>query len=181
MPSIQSFSRALYHECALRLASPTDGLQFSLILSTTHNLIIIHLNVVCFPTLCCCICLTYILCGGEKKTTFRFLLSKNPLTDILVEILMGLAVNMCDEFSMFNRKSSQIIYRYFDILIFDIVVLMLSNYRCNPIILKSIFLYVGFLDTVLDTILKILCISGIQDCKLWFRVFTLSNSTIFQV
>lgn len=94
---------------------------------------------------------------------------------------MGLAVNMCDEFSMFNRKSSQSIYRFFDILIFDIAVLMLSNCRCNPIILKSILLHVGFLDTILDTILKIFRISGIQDCKLWFRVFTLSNSTIFQV
>lgn len=61
---------------------------------------------------------------------------------------MGLAVNMCDEFSMFTRKSSQSIYRFFDILIFDIVVLMLSSCRCNPIILKSILLHVGFLDTI---------------------------------
>ena len=60
--------------------------------------------------------------GGWGETTFRFLLFKNPLTDILVEILMGLAVDMRDEFSMFNRKSSQSTYRYFDILNFDIVV-----------------------------------------------------------
>ena len=93
--------------------------------------------------------------GGRNN--FKFLLfknpltemkKKNPLTDILVEILMGLAVNMCDEFSMFTRKSSQSIYRFFDILIFDIVVLMLSSCRCNPIILKSILLHVGFLDTI---------------------------------
>lgn len=76
VPSIQSFSRAPYHECAWRLASPIDGLQFSLILSTTHNLIIIHPNVVCFPTLCCCICLTYILCGEKQQPPSGFYFSK---------------------------------------------------------------------------------------------------------
>lgn len=93
---------------------------------------------------CVAVSVSPIFFVGKTTTTFRFYFSKNPC-DILVEILMGLAVSMCDEFSMFSRKPSQSICRYVDSLIFDIVVLMLSNCRYNPIILESILLQVGFL------------------------------------
>lgn len=61
----------------LKAGLPIDGLQFSLILSTTHNLIIIHPNVVCFPALCVAVSVSlYILCGEKQQPPSGFYFSK---------------------------------------------------------------------------------------------------------
>ena len=88
----------------LELASPVASLQFSLVHGTMYKSIPIHPKAFWFLMLCCYVCLSCFIC------TLMFLLYKIPLTNILVEFLMGLPVSKCDEFSMFNWKSSGNIY-----------------------------------------------------------------------
>lgn len=73
--------------------------------------------------------------------TFRILLFKKLLTDILVEFLMGLAVNKCDEFSVLNCQSSESIL-FFDNLTFHILILRSSNCKCNTIRVKNELLFI---------------------------------------
>lgn len=71
--------------------------------------------------------------------TFRILLFKKLPTDILVEFLMGLTVNKCDEFSVLNSSESIL---FFDNLTFHILTLMSSNCKCNTIRVKNGLLFI---------------------------------------
>lgn len=133
VPSIPNLFQGAMSWLCLELSSSINGLQFSLVCRTTHKSITIYQNAFWFPRLYCCVCLScylYIQDFAFQKTS-----------DILVEFLMGLAVNKCDEFSVLNCQSSESIL-FFDNLTFHILTLRSSNCKCNTIRVKNELLFI---------------------------------------